>query len=280
VTGAAGKTGQAAVQALAARGARVRALVRRSEQVPSLRELGANEVIIGDIQDQVTIIRALQSTQALYFICPNMHPREFAIGEMMIENAQRAGIEHFVYHSVLHPQTGSMPHHWAKLRVEERLFESALPFTILQPSAYMQNILAHRQRILQEGMVPLPYSAEARISLVDLYDVGEAAAVVLTQPGHLFATYELCGTQALSQDEVAAAIGRQIGREVQVQVVDLANWQEQAKRSGLGAYQIDTLSSMFRYYDAFGLVGNPNLLGWLLGRSPTSLSEFVRRSFP
>jgi hypothetical protein len=33
-----------------------------------------------------------------------------------------------VYHSVLHPQTEQMPHHWHKLRVEEMLLESRLPW--------------------------------------------------------------------------------------------------------------------------------------------------------
>ena len=37
----------------------------------------------------------------------------------------------------------SMPHHWLKMRVEEKLFASGLPFTILQPAAYMQNVLAY-----------------------------------------------------------------------------------------------------------------------------------------
>ena len=37
---------------------------------------------------------------------------------------------------------------------------------------------------------------------------------------------------------------------------------------------------MFRYYDRYGLIGNGNVLGWLLGRRPTSLSQFAARAFP
>ena len=59
-----------------------------------------------------------------------------------IRAAQSAGVERFVYHSVLHPQVEIMAHHWQKMRVEEQLFESGLSFTILQPAAYMQNVLA------------------------------------------------------------------------------------------------------------------------------------------
>jgi NAD(P)H dehydrogenase (quinone) len=275
VTGAAGKTGQAVIQALAATGATVRALVRRPEQATLVRKPGAAEVVIGDVEEQHTIAGAMEGVRAVYHICPNMHPHEIAIGDLMIELAKRSGIEHFAYHSVLHPQAESMPHHWAKLRVEERLFQSGIPFTILQPAAYMQNLLAQWERILGEGIYPVPYNAEARISLVDLADVGEAAAIVLTQPGHQYAIYELCGTLPLSQNEVAATIERQIGRDVRVQVMALFPWQEQARRSGLGDHQIDTLSAMFRYYDAFGLAGNSHVLGWLLGRPTTTLAAFI-----
>ncbi len=59
------------------------------------------------------------------------------------KSSQETALSHFVYHSVLHPQTEEMPHHWQKLRVEESLFRTHLPFTILQPCAYMQNLDIH-----------------------------------------------------------------------------------------------------------------------------------------
>ena len=92
-----------------------------------------------------------------------------------------------------------MPHHWAKLRVEEMLLASGLDVTILQPTAYMQNILAGWPGIVADGVFWVPYPVETRLSLVDLQDVGAAAARVSTEPGHEGATYELVGTAPLSQ---------------------------------------------------------------------------------
>ena len=152
VTGASGKTGRAVVRALVARGAAVRALVYRPAQVQPLRELGARQVIAGDMRDRPTVERAAQGVRALYHICPNMSPDEFIIGRTVVGAARSAGLSHIVYHSVLHPQTEAMPHHWAKLRVEEHLFECGLPYTILQPAAYMQNILAGWRSILEDGV--------------------------------------------------------------------------------------------------------------------------------
>ena len=123
VTGAAGKTGQALTRALVERGERVRAFVRSDEQAVSLKALGAAEVLVGDIRAADDYRQAAQGTRVVYHICPNMSPDELAIGRVSIEAAQLGGVRRFVYHSVLHPQSEAMPHHWAKLRVEEMVLE-------------------------------------------------------------------------------------------------------------------------------------------------------------
>ena len=119
---------------------------------------------------------ALQGARAIYHICPNMSPDEVVIGKLVIEEANKAGVEHFVYHSVLHPQIEAMNHHWQKLRVEEIIFESGIPFTILQPAPYMQNLLANWDAITREGVYRTPYPTGTRLSLVDLDDVAAVAA--------------------------------------------------------------------------------------------------------
>ena len=277
VTGAAGKTGRAVTRALAARGEAVRALVHRPEQSQFVQALGAQEVIAGDMRLQATLEQATEGVRAVYHICPNMCPDEVAIGQAMIAAARSAGVEHLVYHSVLHPQTEAMPHHWQKLRVEERLFESGLSTTILQPAAYMQNVLAYWETIVGQGVYPVPYAVETRLGMVDLEDVAEAAAMALTEAGHTGATYELAGAEVLSQTEVAVILGQGLGRPVRAQAVPLDAWEQRARGSGLGDYQVETLIQMFRYYERFGFWGNPRVLGWLLGRPPTGFGAFVER---
>jgi uncharacterized protein YbjT (DUF2867 family) len=170
-----------------------------------------------------------------------------------------------------------MPHHWHKLRVEERLLGSGLTYTILQPAAYMQNVLAYWSQIMEQGVYPVPYAAEARLSMVDLEDVAEVAALVLTGPGHNGAIYELAGPEALSQVEIAAILSQQLGRRVQAQTVPLDDWERKARASGMNDYAVETLLRMFRYYDGFGLCGNPNSLNWLLRRPATTFATFVAR---
>jgi uncharacterized protein YbjT (DUF2867 family) len=278
ITGAAGKTGRALIRALTPRGEPLRALARRPEQAQTLAALGVAEVVVGDLLDGPAVRRAMRGVRAVYHLAPNVSPHETVIGENVIAAARAAGVERFVFHSVLHPQVEDMPHHWQKMRVEEMLFASRLPFTILQPTAYMQNLLAYWQRICEAGVYAVPYPPETRLSLVDLEDVAQAAAIVLTEPGWLGATLELVGTPPLSQTEVAEALSRHLKRPVSAAAVPLEMWEQNARSSGMGEYQRTALLQMFRYYAQHGLIGNSTVLKWLLQREPASLDAFIERT--
>lgn len=245
VVGAAGKTGRAVVAALRARGERPRGLVRRDP--------AADEVTV-DLLDADSVRAALDGADTVYHLAPNVHPDEQRVGRTVLDAARAVGVTRFVFHSVLHPQLESMPHHWAKLRVEEMVVESGTEWTILQPAAYVQNFARPA-----DGVLRVPYRLDAPFSLVDLADVAEAAATVLTQAGHAAATYELAGPRRVTVRQVAATLG---ARPVQ-QTVD--GW---AQGQRLPAYAVEALSAMFGHYDRHGLVGNPRVLAALLGRAP------------
>lgn len=277
VTGAAGKTGQAVVKALAAKGARVRAFIRRPEQAATLEALGAAEINLGTFEDAGALSLAAAGTWAIYHICPNVSRDEVANALAVAAAARAQGVKRFVYHSVLHPQIEAMPHHFAKMRAEEMLFAADLHLTVLQPTAYMQNILGAWSGIVGDGVFRVPYPVETRLSLVDLHDVAEAAALVLTQDGHGGATYELVGTFPLNQTEVAAGIGAALVQDVRVEAETVAAWEARARVAGMGEHERTMLAAMFRYYAEHGLIGNSNTLRWLLGRAPNDLSRFLER---
>lgn len=279
ITGAAGKTGRAVLEALLRRGLKVRAAAKNREQALALSALGAASCPVGDLGDSAFLTGAMQGVRGVYHICPNMHPEEFKIGCLAMAAAQKNKVEHFVYHSVLHPQAEKMPHHWQKLRVEEALFESGLSFTVLQPAAYMQNTLAYRVDIISKGTFSVPYPVKTKISMVDLRDVAEAAAVVLTKPGFRGAVFELVGTEALTQEEVAAIFSEVLEKQVTAKELSLAQWQKLAGAPGLNSYAKDTLIKMFGYYKAYGFSGNSFVLKKILGCAPQSFASYVAREF-
>jgi NAD(P)H dehydrogenase (quinone) len=278
ITGAAGKTGRAILAALAKQEVPVKALVRSHQDADTIAAFPNCEFIPGDLRVPEEFSSALEGIDSLYYICPNVTRDEVEIGLHLIQLVKKYKINHFCYHSVLHPQIEDMPHHWQKMRMEELLFKSGIDFTILQPCAYMQNILGGWDKI-KEGKYIVPYRTSARLSIVDLQDIAAVAAIVLTQPGHENAIYELAGPQALSQQEVALALSKAL--EISVEAIELRreDWRISAENSGMDdGYALQTLLKMFEYYDHYGLIGNPRTLENLLGHKPTNFQYFLQNT--
>ena len=102
-------------------------------------------------------------------------------------------------------------------------------------------------------------------------------AIVATNPGHLYATYELAGPEALSQREMAAVISRVLGRENRAAALSLEQVEKNARAAGASDDRITQMLTMNKHYDQFGFRGNPNVLRWVLDREPNTFKNYVTR---
>lgn len=228
--------------------------------------------------DRESVEKAFHGISAVYHIAPSANPMEAAMGQLTVEIAASQRIGRFVYHSVLHPHLRGLTHHQQKLRVEEKLYESGMPFTILQPGTYMQNLLPMWGAITREKVLRAAYTLDTHLSMTDLEDIAEAAVVVLTEEGHTGATYELCGPEILTPPEMARIISGQLGSDIRVETVPPEAWMAQVHALGMTDHQAEILGRMFKYYSQFGFMGNPNVMSWILKRPATSFSSFVKRT--
>ena len=276
VTCAGGKTGRAVIPAFAEAGLRVRAMVSRPESEAAIKGLGAAETDSGQLNDPDAVAAAMAGVDAVYYIAPNMTPYERAIGDIVIAAAEAAGVKRFVFHSTLHTQLEALPHHWARHFVEQALIESGLDFTILQCGSYMQNMLPGWKKMTETGVHAMAYDIDAPMSLVDLDDIAAAATKVLTGDGYENGIFELCGP-AITLRGKAEILSRVLGKPVRAEKEPLDAFLDHARAIGLSDFTIDVMAKMFPYYDAHGLVGNPKILGWILGREPTDFEAFARR---
>jgi uncharacterized protein YbjT (DUF2867 family) len=268
VTGATGKTGAAVVAALAAAGDPVRALVRRRVDVA-----GATEIVLGDLHD---LAPHLDGVSALYLVWPNFDAGELSGATAAIAACRTAGVGRLVYHSVLHPHVAAMPHHWAKAEVEQRLFESGLPFVSLQPGAYVQNIAVDRVRA--EGTYRSPWGLDVAQSLVDLHDVAAVAARACVDDALLGGCYELVGPEPLTAPGIAAVLADALGVPVEAVDVGSDGWAGDARAAGMSDFAVDCGVRMADHYRAHGFTGSPLVLAALLGRHPTALRDVVARA--
>jgi uncharacterized protein YbjT (DUF2867 family) len=280
--GASGQVGTPTIRHLVRKGARIRALTSNAASAERLRGMGVAETVVGDFRKDEDVRRVIEGAAMVFHVCPRFTEDEPEIGKRVIAAARACGVGHFVYISVFHPQLHRLVHHWGKLLVEEAVIESGLPFNIIQPSIFMQNIKtgfqASWQTIRDDGVYAVPFSPDRKIRLVDTDDLGEAIANVLTDSRLRGATFELAGPDSLTLAEMAAIIGEELGRTVKVVPLNDNERRALAEKQGKSSYAVEGWQTMWRHYDEHGFPGgNPTVLGSLLGRSPTGYREFVKR---
>lgn len=253
VVGASGKTGRALTTALEAAGASVAGIGRRQW---------------GDL------VGAMEGCAAVSVIAPNFHPDEPAYVGEVLAAAERAGVGRVVYHSVAAPYVPAMPHHLAKAKAEDVVRRSSAAWTIVQPCAYVQNLVPLLRS--DSDVLEVPYAVDRPFGLVDLADVAEATAGILLDDGHVGATYELGGPALVSVADVARQAGEVLGRTIEPRRLDPAAWAD-GPGADVGALEREGLLAMYRYYDQHGLPAGGGVLRALLGGRSTTLRESLAR---
>ena len=103
-------------------------------------------------------------------------------------------------------------------------------------------------------------------------DYAEAAAAVLSGDGHENTVYELSG-KVLTQEEIAAALGSVLGKEVIVQQVDDATYADIMQAAGVPDFVIPILVEIQRSIRVGSLDVESNDFEELLGRPATPIQE-------
>lgn len=272
VLGAAGKTGRAVTRALVERGLVVRAAVRPGSTSSTYAAEHVHVVPL-DLATGEGLAVAMAGVDGVYHLAPNVHPDEVGIATRVADAAVAEGISRFAFHSVIHPDDASMPHHLRKAQAEQVIRARLESATILRPAAYAQNL----EEAARTGRIEVPHALDAPFTNVDLDDVAEVAALVLTEDGHEGATYDLAGPERWSVRELARIAAEALGHPVDAVAVPLDAW-----ISGPGADlpvgARDDLAAMFRSYDRGGLVGDSRTLRHLLAREPRTWHDVLTQS--
>ena len=281
VTAANGNQGKLLIPRLLAAGESVRASVQSEASAAALRRTGVTDVVVGDLADPRVLQSAVRGVGKIYHVGPTLSPSERAVGFAMVDAAAAEGVSHFVMSSVLHAITTDLVQHEVKRDIEEHLLSSGLDFTILQPTNYM---LAHRLKpAFERGVFELTWSLDRRQSLVEIGDIAEVAAIVLADSArHVGATYELASAGWYTAHDLADIIARVIGRPVVAGELDVEVFATRMFGDIRGedrAYRLRAMRAISARYSSNDFVGNPNVLTWLLGRTPTSFEAFVRERY-
>ncbi|MHA7987386.1 NmrA family NAD(P)-binding protein [Rathayibacter sp. CAU 1779] len=279
VTAANGNQARHLIPRLVAAGDEVRAVVAGEGSAQALRDAGVSEVVTADLGDERCWGRLVDGIRSIYHIGPTLHPRERAMGIGLVDAAKEAGVEHFVFSSVLHSIVTSLVQHELKRDIEEHLVLSGLEFSILQPANYMLPLKL--RPVFERDVFELSWSLQRRQSMVDLADVAEVAEAVLADPdAHAGATYELVAPGRFTAYDIVEVLSDVLGRPIEAREIDadayLRAWVGDADPASV-QHELSVLRGITATYSDHDFVGNPGVLTWLLGRRPTTFREFAQR---
>ena len=209
VTGATGNVASALIPALREAGEQVRALVRDESKAQPLRDLGV-EVVIGDMEQPNTLKAAVAGADKIYLVSSN-GPTGAQQAKNVIEAAKRAGNPYIVRQGAFGTSKSRMIQQHEE--IEQELEQSGVPYTVLKPTFFMQNVMMSAQTVVSDGAMYMPLG-DGRIGMVDVRDVADVAFNVLTSESHEGKTYVLTGPAAISHHEVAGELSKAISKEV------------------------------------------------------------------
>ncbi len=281
VTGAAGKTGAAAVEQILDRGFPVRALVRRlDDRSTRLEALGA-EVMVGDLLDVKSMRAAMQNVKRVYFVYPPQ-------GELLVEAttivalvARDAGVEALVNMSQISAREGAESplsrQHW----LSENILDWAdIGAVHLRPTYFAENLVMFgAATIASEGKLYLPYGDEKHAP-VAAADIARVVSGILADPVlHVGKRYVLTGPRNLSVTEMADALSRELGKAVEFVDLPVDAWGDvlagvdgvtDSLVTHLKAVAVDHQNGIFR--------GETDVVERIGGHPPQTLDAFIREN--
>lgn len=276
VTGATGDVGSELVGRLVNTGEPVRALCRSQEKANSFRGHTA-EAVLGDLDKARDIEEAMNGCDQLFLLTPpalEQARREKAL----IDAARRAGIRRVVKVSAADANPGArVP--WARWHseIDAYLRASEFSWTILKPTAFMQNFLSWAPMIKRGRLFGA--AGKGRASWIDARDVAAVAASVLSgeDDHHEGATYFLTGPEAFSMRQATATLSEILGREVKYTNVPSLALRARLRLAGLPGWFADGIAEQFANVLAGGhAVDVTEEVARITGHSPRTFADFAK----
>ncbi len=212
VTGATGNIGKEVLKKLLAKGQKVRATAINAEDAQQIP--GEAQPVLFDFSNSLTFDAALKGVEKVFLMRPPQITDIEHTLNPFVDAAKDHGVRQIVFLSLLGVEDNPRVPHYA---AEQYIKKSGVPYTLLRPSFFMQNLnTTHQQEIKEHDEIFIPVG-EAKTSFIDGRDVGAVAAETLTAGGHTDKAYDLTGREALDYYQVADIFTDVLGRKITYQ---------------------------------------------------------------
>lgn len=155
----------------------------------------------------------------------------------LLNDAVKHGVKHFAYVSVLKaddPRAKDIPMLDAKAKMEQRLKESGLKYTIYRPTGYFYDIVKVFKPMIEKGKVTLLGKEAVSCNVIDTSDLADYIVEHMLDDNK---TYSIGGTETYTYEEIANmmfAVNNKTPNisRAPVWLFDVLAWVQKVKKTG------------------------------------------------
>lgn len=277
VHGANSAQGAPVVHRLLKEGYPVRVFVRDRNKAQSLFSESV-EIATGTLEDQDSLKRANEGIDRVFLVLPLEYRFDVATsqGYNAINAARDAGVKLLVLNtSTLIPkQTTDANAFEIKRNIEQYLHRSGVPYIILRPPIYMDNLAApwSLSSIVQQSVIAYPLPPDIKVSWISLNDVAAFVIAALKQPELAGSTFDIGGPEAVNGQEIAERFTKVLNRPFIYQQIPIDGF-EQGLNQAFGEPTGTEIAKIYRWREAHPEDGAIDV-GAVLQKLPVNLTAF------
>src|SRR5580698_4571434 len=273
VTGATGDVGARVVEQLLQQGERPRIFVRDAQKARSC--CGDRvEVFVGDLGDPASLRPALAGIDALFLV--NSGPEIPVRDQAAAETAKAAGVKRLVKLSSMDVEQGLAIGAWHE-QGEAAVRASGIPFTFVQPTGFMSNLLAWAKSIKAEGIVRSS-TGDGKRAFIHSDDIAAVAIKALTTREYDGKSLPITGPEALSFAEVTARIGSAIRKQLTFQPISDEEARERYLAISGSSAETEAHVSLWRAIREGRIATVTQNVQRILGRKPIALERWAEEN--
>jgi uncharacterized protein YbjT (DUF2867 family) len=270
ISGATGDVGSRVVERLLQCGDRPRVFVREEKKARS-RFGDRVDVFVGDLSEPASLRAALEGVEALFLV--NTGPQIPVQDEGAAKVSKAAGVKHLVKLSSMDVEQGLAIGAWHE-RGEAAIRAAGIPFTFVQPTGFMSNLLAWAPSIKAEGVIRSS-TGDGRRAFIHSDDIAAVATKVLTTREHDGESLPITGPEALSYAEVTEKLGAAIGRRLTFQPISDEEARQRYAASGASLLETEAHVSLWRAIREGRLANITGNIERILGRKPIAMDQWA-----
>ncbi len=277
ITGASGNVAGGIIPQMVKKGVGVKAYVRDAAKGEKLKAkcVKGVEIVVGDFLDAAKLEAALQGMDAVISITPPS-PEAAKQASVITQAAVRAGVRHIIRLSAIGASPDA-PTDNGKLhyQTDAEIMESGIPYTILRPNFFMQNLLMSVPTLQSQGAMYWGMG-EGAMGIIDVRDVADSLASLGIYGGHHGQIYVQTGPESLSFADMAEIIGEALGKPVKYNAIPVEAVGEAIRGFGMGEWFAQVMMDYSRAYArGWGDFLNGNVEA-ITDKPPRSFAQFVK----